>query len=82
MSTQAQIMANRRNALKSTGPRSPSGKAAVSQNALKHGFLARQDIIASESQAEFDLYRDHILTEPAPATTMESVLADRIISLS
>ncbi len=38
MSTQAQILANRRNAQNSTGPRTPQGKAAVSQNAVKHGL--------------------------------------------
>ena len=37
MAPQPQIEANRRNALKSTGPRTPEGKAAVSRHALKHG---------------------------------------------
>jgi hypothetical protein len=40
MATQAQILANRRNAQKSTGPRTEKGKAVVSQNAVKHGLLA------------------------------------------
>lgn len=57
MATEAQILANRRNAQKSTGPRTPQGKAAVSQNAVKHGLLARQDVINLESQADFELYR-------------------------
>ena len=52
MATEAQILANRRNAQKSTGPRTREGKAAVSQNAIKHGLLARQAVISSESQAE------------------------------
>ena len=82
MSTQSQILANRQNAQKSTGPRSPKGKAAVSLNAVKHGFLARKDVISSESQADFDLYRDQILTELEAAGPMESMLADRIVNLS
>jgi len=82
MATEAQILANWRNAQKSTGPRTSRGKAAVSQNAVKHGFLARQAVISSESQADFDLYRDQILDELAPATPMESILAERIVSLS
>jgi hypothetical protein len=82
MATEAQIIANRRNAQKSTGPRTPEGKAAVSHNAVKHALLARQAVISSESQADFDLYRDQILDELAPATPMESMLADRIVSLS
>jgi hypothetical protein len=32
--------ANRRNAQKSTGPRSPTGRARASRNALKHGLAA------------------------------------------
>jgi hypothetical protein len=35
--TRALLAANRANALKSTGPRTPCGKARVSLNALKHG---------------------------------------------
>jgi hypothetical protein len=82
MTTQAQIIANRRNAQKSTGPRSTQGRTAISQNALKHGLSARQDVISSESQADFDLYREQMLSELAPAGPMESMLAERIVSLS
>jgi len=82
MATQAQIIANRRNAQKSTGPRTPQGKAAVSQNALKHGLSARQNVICSEKQAEFDLHRRRFLDELNPTTPMESMLAERIVSLS
>ena len=82
MSTEAQILANRLNAQKSTGPRTSEGKAAVSQNAVKHGLLARQDVISSESQADFDLYRAQILAELAPVSPMESMLAERIVTLS
>jgi len=49
MPTTAQILANRRNARRSTGPRSPEGKALVARNPIKHGLLARQDVISSES---------------------------------
>ena len=82
MSTQAQVLANRRNALKSTGPRTSQGKAAVSQNAVKHALLTRHDVISSESQADFDLYRRQLLAELAPVSPMESMLAERIVSLS
>ena len=82
MATDAQILANRRNARKSTGPRTPEGKAVVSQNAVKNGLSAHQDVISFESQAEFDLYRDQMLEELSPASPMESMLAERIVSLS
>jgi hypothetical protein len=68
MSTEAQILANRRNAQKSTGPRTPQGKAAVSQNAVKLGLFAERDVISSESQADFNLYRNQLLDELDPAS--------------
>ena len=40
MATRAQIEANRRNALKSTGPRTAAGKVASSRNARTHGMTA------------------------------------------
>ena len=80
--TQSQIHANRLNALKSTGPKTQEGKATVSQNALKHGLSARHDVVITENQADFDLHRDSLLEELSPQGPMESMLADRIISLS
>jgi hypothetical protein len=38
MATQAQLTANRRNALKSTGPKSRNGKKRASNNSFRHGL--------------------------------------------
>ncbi|MFC1633871.1 hypothetical protein ACFL5Z_03450 [Planctomycetota bacterium] len=82
MATQSQIAANRRNSEKSTGPRTAEGKAAVAKNATKHGLFANKDVVISENQADFDAFRDEMLAELAPAGTMESILAQRIVSLT
>jgi len=82
MATEAQILANRRNSKKSTGPKRRKGKADVSQNAVKHGLFACQTVISSENQADFCLNRDRILSELAPESPMESMLAERIVILS
>jgi hypothetical protein len=50
--TEAQIAANRENAKKSTGPRSPEGKAASSRNRLLHGLRANKHILLDNDQPE------------------------------
>jgi hypothetical protein len=82
MATQAQILANRRNAQKSTGPKTAEGKAAVAKNATRHGLFARYDVVISENPADFDAFREEMLAELAPVGTMESILAERIVSLA
>ena len=62
MATTKQIKANRENAKKSTGPRTPEGKERSSKNALRHGLLAQDSVIPGEDPADFDrhlsLYED------------------------
>ena len=82
MATEAQIMANRRNSQKSTGPRTSEGKSVVSQNAVTHGLSARKTVISSERQEDFDLHRDRILAELAPDSPVQTILAERIVSHS
>jgi hypothetical protein len=82
MATEAQINANRQNAQKSTGPVSAEGKAAVSQNALKHGLCAVQDVVPTEDQAEFDATRQQMIGDLAPVGAIEMMLAQRISSLA
>ena len=82
MATQNQILANRRNSQRSTGPYTPQGKVVVSQNAVKHGLTSRKDVVISENQADFDLHRAQFLAELNPHGPMESMLAERVITLS
>ena len=82
MASEAQVVANRCNAQKSTGPRTPEGKAAVAQNAVKHGLLARQAVIAGEDPGEYEFYRDQMVGELGPVGLVESMLAERVVSLS
>ena len=82
MSTEAQINANRQNSQKSTGPTTVEGKAVVSQNAVKHGLFAAEAVISLENPAEYELYRQQFLAELLPVGMLESMLAERIVSLA
>ena len=82
MATEAQINANRENAQKSTGPVTAEGKAAVSQNALKHGLFAVRDVVPTENQQDFDSMQEQMLADLAPVGAMESLLAQRAVSLA
>ena len=53
MSTIAQIFANRQNSKKSTEPKTDEGKAAVSQNAIKHGLFT-DSVIKGENPADYE----------------------------
>ncbi len=82
MATKAQVAANRRNAEKSTGPCTPEGKATVAQNAVKHGLSGRLDVIQGEDQAQFERHREALLAELKPRGAVETLLAERVVSLS
>jgi hypothetical protein len=51
MTSDKQAQANRRNALKSTGPKTPEGKAAVRYYATKHGLLS-EDVVLLPGEDE------------------------------
>jgi hypothetical protein len=82
MATKAQVAANRRNAKKSTGPRTAEGKEAVSQNAFKHGLFVKKAVVRDESQEEYDAHREALMAELLPVGAMESFLAERVVNLS
>ncbi len=54
MTSDKQIRANRRNALKSTGPKTPEGKTAVRMNARMHGLRSQEVLLPGEDEAAFE----------------------------
>jgi hypothetical protein len=68
MATAKQAAANRRNAAKSTGPRTKSGKARSRRNALKHGLSAEQVVMLGEDPAAFEALRDDLYNHYQPET--------------
>lgn len=80
MLSEKQLLANRQNALRSTGPRSAEGKAIASQNALRHGLRAEHNVIPGEDAEEFESFRHLMLDDLTPAGALEFMLAERIVA--
>ena len=79
MSTPRQIEANRRNALKSTGPTSVTGKAASSLNALKTGLHAKSLFLPDEKLADLQRLIDEYYQFHHPSTPEARGLIDDLI---
>ena len=80
MATQKQIVANQRNAQKSTGPRTTAGKAKSSRNALKTGIYADDETaLPCEDPLKLqDLQREYYACY-APATPAQRCLVDALV---
>jgi hypothetical protein len=81
MTSTRQLEANRRNALKSTGPRTINGKQASRRNALRHGFTAETVIEPLEDPEQYWELEAAILAEYVPQTPVEQELVRRLASL-
>jgi len=79
MASDRQIAANRANAQKSTGPRTPEGRAASSANSLQHGMYAKSTILPGEDPAEYEALRDEHYLQFAPADPDERDLLDLMV---
>jgi hypothetical protein len=74
------IAANRLNAKKCTGPRTPRGKSHASVNALKHGIFARRRLIAGEDVKAYRELSQRVFAETTPRSAVETMLADQIVA--
>jgi hypothetical protein len=74
VATEKQFEANRQNAQKSTGPKTPEGRAAVRLNGVKHGLTAETIVLKGESQADFTNMLESFEAEHDPTTPTEEAL--------
>jgi hypothetical protein len=78
----ARIVANQANARRSTGPRTPQGKAAVSGNALRHGLLSLKPVLPFvENVADWRQHLADTMADLAPVGYLETALAQRVALL-
>ena len=82
MTTEKQNEANKQNALVSTGPVTPEGKAVVAQNAVKHGIFVKDLIITTgdgkEDEQEYRELLDGLILSLNPSGQMECLLVEKI----
>lgn len=74
------MIANRANALKSTGPKSMQCKQCVGQNALKHGLAAKDGVIKLDSKKKFEEYRSSLVNQLCPVGAAEELLCEKIMT--
>jgi hypothetical protein len=78
MATEAQISANRRNALRSTGPRTQAGRTRSAMNATMSGIYAKSEIIPGEDPAELEALKSRMYDSLQPSAE-ETPLVDELI---
>ena len=81
MTSYRQIEANRRNALKSTGPRTEAGKQASRSNAVRHGLTAETVINALEDAEDYKAFEAAVIADYDAQSAVERELVLRLASL-
>src|SRR6266481_4116080 len=81
MTSFRQFEANRRNAERSTGPKSEEGKRRSRRNALRHGLCAETVIEIVEDVEDYKEFESAIIANYEAETAVERELALRLASL-
>ena len=81
MTSYRQIEANRRNALKSTGPKTQAGKQMSRYNAVRHGLTAETVISALEDAEDYKAFEAAITADYDAQSAVERELVLRLASL-
>jgi hypothetical protein len=71
MTSEKQIIANRANAEKSTGPKTPETKAISARNALRHGMTGQINLMPNEDREAHDKFCAAIVESLAPEGALE-----------
>ena len=75
-SRSARAESNRRNAQKSTGPRTAAGTARSRFNALKHGMTARAPLLPEEDASELAAQLLELGDDLQPGNKLEAMLVE------
>ena len=80
--SKARTLANRKNAKRSTGPKTQPGKARSRANALKHGMTGQGLCLPLEDQREIQARFDNLADELCPQTAKELFYTRRAAMLT
>jgi hypothetical protein len=78
MISEKQLEANRRNAQRSTGPRTEEGKKVSALNARRHNLTGQVTAMTDADRIMHDAFSSSIVENLAPEGAMETQLAQRI----
>jgi hypothetical protein len=78
MASPAQILANRENAKRSSGPKTQEGKQVASRNAIRHALTGTQIVIPGEDASAYEELRKGLHQSYKPKTEAEKILVDQI----
>ncbi len=83
MLSAARLAANRRNALRSTGPRTIAGSRASSTNATRHGLSATSVVVIRgvEDADDYEALVADVISDLKPMGAVERLLAERLAQL-
>lgn len=81
MTSERQIAANRRNAQRSTGPRSPEGREISSRNAQQHEVLSQRVTTDVEENELYESMLNGFMDEYGPRSETEILLVERLANL-
>lgn len=82
MTPTRKVAANKRNAARSTGPKTAAGKAIARLNATSHGLRAASPVVPGEDPSAWEAFREAMVADLVPVGMMEMELAERVASLS
>jgi hypothetical protein len=78
MATQAQIQANLKNSLSSSGPSTPEGKEISRRNSCKHGLAGSGGVVAPGDRAKVEARAASLREEYQPKTEIERSLVEQM----
>src|SRR4051812_17702386 len=77
--SEKQLAANRANAKKSTGPRTPQGKTRSSMNRLLHGLRSRTVALPNEDPRLFESFARAMRRDLRPRGPIEAILVEQVV---